>query len=89
MSKETAESVAMLMDRLTKPVLAILFCASICWMGIRTVTNISADQFVGIVMMVAGFYFGRAVAAMENARPTPTATATTTAGGTATAEAKP
>ena len=84
MTKETADALSVLLDRMTKPVLAIMFCAAICWMGVRTVVNISADQFVGIVMMVAGFYFGRATASNDNQR---TATATAD-GGTARVETK-
>lgn len=90
MTKETAEATSILVDRLTKPVLAMMFCAAICWMGIRTVVNISADQFVGLVMMVAGFYFGRATAPVEPPRPPGVVTTATVPGGaTAAVETKP
>lgn len=58
MTKETAEAVGIVLDRLTRPVVTLMFASAICWMGVRTVTNISADQFVAIVMAVVLFWFG-------------------------------
>lgn len=71
MTKETAEAVGIVLDRLTRPVVTLLFAASICWMGVRTVQNISADQFVAIVMAVILFWFG------SRGQATPTTTTTT------------
>ena len=73
MNKETAIAVGDLAERLTRPVMTLMFGGAICWMGVRTVANISADQFVGIVMAVVLFWFGRAV--------TPSGPATTTTSG--------
>ena len=79
MSKETAEAVGIILDRLTRPVVTLMFSVSVCWMGVRTVNNISADQFVAIVMAVVLFWFGssRPTAQSPNGGP-PTATATAT-----------
>lgn len=82
MSKETAEAVGIIVDRLTRPLITLLLVGAVCWIGLRTVNNISADQFVGIIMAVVMFWFG--------SRPT---TASTTTGNgavvpTVTAEVK-
>jgi hypothetical protein len=58
MTQEDARAVGDLAERLTRPVMTLMFGAAICWMGVRTVNNISADQFVGIVMAVVLFWFG-------------------------------
>jgi hypothetical protein len=78
LSKETAEAFGIILDRLTRPTVTLMFATSICWMGVRTVHNISADQFVAIVMAVVLFWFG--------SRPT---TASTTNGATATTTTDP
>jgi len=70
MTKETAQAIGDLIERLTRPVMTFMFGGAICWMGIRTVINISADQFVGIVMAVVMFWFGqRAAAVVTQATP--------------------
>lgn len=76
MTKETAEAVGIVLDRLTRPVVTLMFASAICWMGVRTVTNISADQFVAIVMAVVLFWFG--------SRGSAASTTTTTNGTTVT-----
>ena len=81
MTKETAEAVGIVLDRLTRPVVTLMFASAICWMGVRTVTNISADQFVAIVMAVVLFWFGS-----RGQTTTPT---TTTEGGPATVTTGP
>lgn len=84
MTRETAESIGLTVDRLTRPVVTVMFCFSICWMGVRTVNNISADQFVGIVMAVVMFWFGTRVGGASG-----TTTTTTTNGTTVTETPKP
>ena len=79
MTKETAQAVGELADRLTRPVITFVFAIAICWMGLRTIVNISADQFVGIVMAVVLFWFGSRP--VTTPPPTPTTTTTTTATG--------
>ena len=69
MTKETAQAIGELVDRLTRPVMTFMFGGAICWMGIRTVINISADQFVGIVTAVVMFWFGQRVATTTAALP--------------------
>ena len=59
MTKETAEALGIIIDRLTRPLITIMLVVSVCWIGLRTVNNISADQFVGIIMAVVMFWFGQ------------------------------
>jgi len=75
MTRETAEAVGIVLDRLTRPVVTLLFAGAICWMGVRTVTNISADQFVAIVMAVVLFWFGSRTTSPTNAPTDATVTA--------------
>jgi len=73
MTRESAEAVGVLVDRLTKPVITVIFSGAICWMGLRTVVNISADQFVGIVTAIILFWFGRPVPPLTESAPPPAA----------------
>jgi hypothetical protein len=91
-TKETGEALAILTDRLTRPVVTIMFSGAICWMGLRTIQNISADQFVGIVMMVVGFWFatrGGATTTTSDATTTTTVTPGVTKTETKPTETKP
>lgn len=84
MTKETAQAVGDLVERLTRPIMTFMFGGAICWMGVRTVINISADQFVGIVMAVILFWFG----SRPTASPLPP-TATPNGGSNALAPSAP
>ena len=81
MNKETAEAIGIILDRLTRPIVTLMFCTAICWVSLRTINNISADQFVGIVMAVVLFWFG--------SRPTTTGGIPPTNGAATTPSAKP
>lgn len=83
MTKETAEAFGTLIDRLTRPAVTVMFCFAICYMGMKTVQNISADQFVGIVMAVVMFWFGTRTGTSG------TTTTTTSNGTTVTETPKP
>lgn len=76
MTKETAEALGIIIDRLTRPIITLLLVAATVWIGIRTVNNISADQFVGIIMAVVMFWFGSrpTSASSTNGIPAPTQT---------------
>ena len=76
MTSEEARAVGELIERLIRPVVTLLFVATICFIAIRSIQNVSADQFVGIVMAVILFWFA--------SRSTPAATTTTTPEGTTT-----
>lgn len=82
MTKETGEAVGALIDRITRPLVTLLFVLSVCWIGLRTVNNISADQFVGIIMAVVMFWFGSRTASGNS-------TTTTTDSNSTTTETKP
>lgn len=58
MTKEEAQAIGELADRLTRPVMTMMFGIAVCWLALKSITNISADQFVGIVMAVVLFWFG-------------------------------
>lgn len=58
MNKENAEAIGIIIDRLTRPLITLMLVSAVCWIGLRTVNNISADQFVGIIMAVVMFWFG-------------------------------
>lgn len=68
--------------------MTIMFGGTICFIGLRSIVNISADQFVGIVMAVVLFWFG---SRPSGAGPTTTTTTTAAEPGTATSstEVKP
>lgn len=87
MTGEEAKAVGDLADRLTRPAMTMMFGGTICWIGLRSIVNISADQFVGIVMAVVLFWFGSRPAGVTG--PTTTTMATTPEGATTKAEVKP
>ena len=57
MTRETAQAIGDLIDRAIRPAVTVMLTASICWIGVRSIHNISADQFVGIVMAALLFWF--------------------------------
>ena len=70
MTSETAQAIGDLADRLTRPLMTAAFSGCICYIAIRSITNISADQFVGIVQAVVLFWFASRAVGQSNGRPT-------------------
>jgi hypothetical protein len=82
MTSETARAIGELLERAIRPTVTLIFVFTICWIGVRSINNISADQFVGIVMAVILFWF----ASRSSSPPT---TTTTTPEGTTTTTVPP